>query len=118
MFKKIAVSVTSIALALSVFISAPETTHAGGFYPVQKTTTGLDLRAYSPTINGARSETNIPNGWNLWLYCYVNGESYYGSKVWDYVDDNKYGGDWNEGYAPDYFIKTGSSSPVVPYCNW
>lgn len=46
----------------------------------------------------------------------MNGESYMGSNVWDFVDDNGYGGELDQGFAPDYFIKTGSSKPVVGYC--
>lgn len=28
------------------------------------------------------------------------------------------GGDFDTGYAPDYFIKTGTSGPVVEYCSF
>lgn len=115
MFKKIAVSVTSITLALSVFLATQEITYADGYYPVQKTNTGLDLRK-TPTINGTRTETNIPNGWKIYVSCYVIGETYYGTGVWDWGHDNNYGGDLNYGYAPDYFIYTGSSKPTVPHC--
>lgn len=118
MFKKIAFSIASIAVAGSVLFANQDISHAQGFYPVQKTGgAGLDLRN-TPTINGTRTETDIPDGNSLFLYCYVNGESYYGSKVWDLVHDNYWRGDLNYGYAPDYFIKTGSSSPVVSYCTF
>ncbi|CAI8979966.1 MULTISPECIES: hypothetical protein [Bacillus] len=114
MFKKVALSIASVAVAGSVLFASQSVTEAA-FYPVQKTGSGLDLRT-TPTINGTRTESNIPDGTQLWLYCYVNGESYMGSKVWDFVDDNGYGGELDQGFAPDYFIKTGSSKPVVGYC--
>ncbi|MDM5155660.1 hypothetical protein QUF88_18255 [Bacillus sp. DX1.1] len=116
MFKKVALSIASVAVAGSVLFASQTVTEAA-YYPVQKTGSGLDIRT-TPTINGTRTQSNIPDGTNLWLYCYVNGESYMGSKVWDYVDDNGYGGSFNYGYAPDYFIKTGSSKPVVGYCSF
>ncbi|MCS1351937.1 hypothetical protein [Mechercharimyces sp. CAU 1602] len=117
MIKKTAIAVVSLAMALSVFVGT-EATYADGLYKIQKTGSGLDLRASSPTINGARSETNIPDGNYLYLYCYVNGQSYFGSTVWNWVDDNNYGGNWDYGYAPDYFIYTGTSQPVVEYCSF
>ncbi|HDX9576913.1 TPA: hypothetical protein ROX88_000382 [Bacillus pseudomycoides] len=118
MFKKIAFSIASIAVAGSVLFANQDVSHAQGYYPVQKTNgAGLDLRT-NATINGPRAETDIPDGHNLYLYCYVNGESYNGSRIWDYVNDDYWRGDFNVGYAPDYFIKTGSSSPVVSYCSF
>ena len=120
MFKKIAFSIASIAVAGSVLFANQSVSHAAGpgYYPVQKTGgAGLDLRN-TPQINGVRTETDVPDGHNLYLYCYVNGDSYYGSRVWDYVHDDYWRGDLNFGYAPDYFIKTGSSGPVVSYCSF
>ncbi|WP_459500129.1 hypothetical protein [Bacillus sp. C1] len=116
MFKKVALSIASVAVAGSVLFASQTVTKAE-YYPVQKTGSGLDLRT-TPTINGQRTQTNIPDGKKLWLYCYVKGETYMGTNVWDYVDDGGYGGSTDYGYAPDYFIKTGSSSPVVGYCNF
>ncbi|MGE7885623.1 hypothetical protein [Bacillus sp. NPDC094077] len=116
MLKKVALSIASVAVAGSILFTGQSVTEAA-FYPVQKTGSGLDIRT-TPTINGARVQYNIPDGTQLWLYCYVNGESYMGSTVWDYVDNNGYGGTYKEGYVPDYFIKTGSSKPVVGYCGF
>ncbi|MGE7887581.1 hypothetical protein ACQKN7_09325 [Bacillus cereus] len=116
MFKKVALSIASVAVAGSILFASQSVTEAA-YYPVQKTGSGLDLRT-TPTINGARTQSNIPDGTQLWLYCYVNGESYMGTTVWDYVNNGGYGGSYAFGYAPDYFIKTGSSSPVVGYCNF
>ncbi|CAH0307324.1 hypothetical protein SRABI96_04836 [Peribacillus sp. Bi96] len=115
MLKKVTFSLVAVVIAGLVLLTNLPITHAA-FYPVQKTGgAGLDIRT-TPTINGKRVETNIPDGKKLWLYCYVNGESYKGSKIWDFADDNGYGGDLDQGYVPDYFIKTGSSKPVVGYC--
>ncbi|PDY44094.1 hypothetical protein [Bacillus pseudomycoides] len=117
MFKKVLLSFFFFATAGSILFSNQTVTHAE-LYPVQNTNgAGLDLRK-TPTINGTRTERNIPDGYKLDLYCYVRGESYMGSTVWDWVGDTGYGGDIDNGFAPDYFIKTGSSSPVVPFCSW
>ena len=118
MLKKVAFSIASVAIAGVVLLTNQTVTHADGLYPVQKTGgAGLDLRK-APTINGTRTETDIPDGHKLYLYCYVNGESYNGSKIWDWVDDDWWRGDFDTGYAPDYFIKTGTSGPVVEYCSF
>jgi hypothetical protein len=118
--KKITYTIASLAIAGSVLFSGQGAALAAGsgLYPVQKTGgAGLDIRT-TPTINGKRTEVNIPDGKKLWLYCYVKGQSYKGSKIWNYVDDNGYGGEFDYGYAPDYFIKTGTSKPVVNYCSF
>jgi hypothetical protein len=119
MFKKLAFSIASVVMAGFLLLANQTVTHAAsGLYPVQNTGgAGLDLRT-TPTINGQRTQKNIPDGKKLWLYCYVNGESYKGTKIWNWVDDNGYGGQWDWGYAPDYFIKTGTSKPVVNYCSF
>ncbi|MFE7084259.1 hypothetical protein [Priestia megaterium] len=115
--KKIKYTIASLAIAGSVLFAGQGVAQAA-LYPVQKTNgAGLDIRK-TPTINGVRTEVNIPDGKKLWLYCYVKGESYKGSTIWNYVDDNGYGGEFDYGYAPDYFIKTGTSNPVVDYCSF
>ncbi|MFB7641160.1 hypothetical protein [Peribacillus butanolivorans] len=118
MLKKLTFSIVSVVMVGFLLLTNQTVTHAAsGLYPIQKTGSGLDIRT-TPTINGKRVQKNIPDGKKLWLYCYVNGESYMGSNIWNYVDNNGYGGTWKYGYVPDYFIYTGSSKPVVSYCSF
>ncbi|WP_242218407.1 hypothetical protein [Bacillus cereus group sp. BfR-BA-01380] len=111
MFKKVLFSVFSLAISGSILFSNQTVTYAD-FYQVKK-----DLDIYvMPTLNSTKEI--IPAGNTISLYCYVNSESYMGSKIWTFADDNGYGGSQDYGYIPDYFLRIGSSSPLIGYCNF
>lgn len=67
---------------------------------------------------GTDPQIVVPEGTEVWLYCYVEGPSVDGpygtTSIWNYV--------WTPGdrtgYMSDAYLATGSHDPVVPHCTY
>ncbi|MCR8846370.1 SH3 domain-containing protein [Paenibacillus sp. SC116] len=102
-----------VAAVISL-VSATTIYAAAGWYQVN-TNSGNPVNLRAAATTSGNIVTAVPSGQNVYVRCYVRGETVTGkygtSNIWNRAF---YNDKW--GFISDTYVKTGSDGPVVPLC--